>query len=125
MQRKLIVLSSAHYRPQTKFAKVMFLHLSVILFTGGVYPSMQWVRHLPPSKKPGRPPPRKTDTPPPGRQTPSLSLCIIDSNDREFPSLKDTRFNEMFVATELVGGIQCTYMYHPHPCSRLIFLQVI
>ena len=23
------------YRPQTKFAKVMFLHLSVILFTGG------------------------------------------------------------------------------------------
>ena len=25
------------YRPQTKFAKVMFLHLSVILFTGGKY----------------------------------------------------------------------------------------
>ena len=24
-----------YYRPQTKFAKVMFLHLSVILFTGG------------------------------------------------------------------------------------------
>ena len=29
------------YRPQMKFAKVMFLHMSVILFTGGVwYPSM-------------------------------------------------------------------------------------
>ena len=27
--------ASHHYRPQTKFAKVMFLHLSVILFTGG------------------------------------------------------------------------------------------
>ena len=43
------------YRPHTKFAKVMFLHLSVILFTGGgrgVYPSMQWVR-----------PPRITDPP--------------------------------------------------------------
>ena len=49
------------YRPQTKFAKVMFLHLSVILFTGGrgVYPSMQWVRP-PPRKTPqdNRPPPR-------------------------------------------------------------------
>ena len=29
--------STAYYHPQTKFAKVMFLHvLSVILFTGGV-----------------------------------------------------------------------------------------
>ena len=27
--------SGLYYRPQTKFAKVMFLHLSVILFTGG------------------------------------------------------------------------------------------
>ena len=26
------------YRPPTKFAKVMFLHVSVILFTGGVSP---------------------------------------------------------------------------------------
>ena len=25
-----------HYRPRTKFAKVMFLHVSVILFTGGL-----------------------------------------------------------------------------------------
>ena len=24
-----------HYRPQTKFAKIIFLHVSVFLFTGG------------------------------------------------------------------------------------------
>ena len=29
-------MASNNYRPQTKFAKVMFLHLSIILFTGGV-----------------------------------------------------------------------------------------
>ena len=28
--------SGSYYRPQTWFAKVMFLHLSVILLTGGV-----------------------------------------------------------------------------------------
>ena len=68
----------------------MFLHLSVNLFTGCVYPSMQWIRHppgkqtspqedrlprktppgdttpppqedRPPRKKPGRHSPRKTD----------------------------------------------------------------
>ena len=36
----------SYYRPQTKFAKVMFLHLSVILLTGGggggVCPSACW-----------------------------------------------------------------------------------
>ena len=30
------IMRRYHYRPQTKFAKVMFLDLSVILFTGGV-----------------------------------------------------------------------------------------
>ena len=30
-----LLVNSYHYRPQTKFAKVMFLHLSVILITGG------------------------------------------------------------------------------------------
>ena len=33
--KKLITKVLHNYRPQTKFAKVMFLHLSVILFTGG------------------------------------------------------------------------------------------
>ena len=31
----LLLKFNHYYRPQTKFAKVMFLHLSVILFTGG------------------------------------------------------------------------------------------
>ena len=47
-------------RPQHSCGKVMFSQASVILFTGGVYPSMHWGRH----------PPRQTplpwaDPPPP------------------------------------------------------------
>ena len=42
--------------PQTKFrAKVIFLHLSVILFMGGWYPSMhyRWYPSMPCSRSPG------------------------------------------------------------------------
>ena len=46
-----------YYRPQTKFAKVMFLHVSVILSTwgGGWYPSMhcRWYPSMPCSRSPG------------------------------------------------------------------------
>ena len=65
---------SYFYRPQRSCGKVMFLHLSVILFTGG------WVsgRHPPPRQTLpllGRHPPRQTpppraDTNPPGRHLP-------------------------------------------------------
>ena len=34
-RRGQVLLHIFYYRPQTKFAKVMFLHLSVILFTWG------------------------------------------------------------------------------------------
>ena len=65
------------YRPQTTFAKVMFLHLSVILFRGGV--SQHVMGQTPPSprKTPGRHPQedrpapgRHPEDPTPGRQTP-------------------------------------------------------
>ena len=85
-----------YYRPQTKFAKVMFLHLSVILFTGGVSASVHagihtllgrhtpgqtplgqthpWSRHPPPAHTPGQsPPPGQT---PPG-QTPPPAQCML------------------------------------------------
>ena len=51
-----------YYRPQTKFAKVMFLHLSVILFTGGVpgqvHPSGRYTPRQvnPPAGTPGQVP---------------------------------------------------------------------
>ena len=37
------------YRPQRSWGKVMFLHVSVILFTGGCYPSMhsRWYPSMP------------------------------------------------------------------------------
>ena len=38
--KMLIVQGGLYYRPQTKFAKVMFLHVSVILSTEGGYSSM-------------------------------------------------------------------------------------
>ena len=48
-----------YYRPQRSCGKVMFLHLSVILFTGGVWQT-----------PPGRYPPEQTPPHPPGRQPP-------------------------------------------------------
>ena len=51
------------YRPQTRFAKVMFLHVSVILSTGGVYLSAWWDT-LPPGK-----------ADPTGKETPPHSAC--------------------------------------------------
>ena len=66
-------------RPQTKFAKVMFLHLSVILFTGGggVWLSACWnthppgSRHLPRADIPWEQTPLE-QTPLPGAGTPLL-----------------------------------------------------
>ena len=53
------------------WGKVMFLHLSVILFTGGgVYPSMQWGRH-PLGRHPPRQTPPQADTLAPGQTPPS------------------------------------------------------
>ena len=70
-----------NYRPQTKFAKVMFLHVSVILSTGGGLPQCMLGYHPPeqtPPPRPGthplradtpwtrHPPPSGADTSPPG-----------------------------------------------------------
>ena len=57
-----------YYRPQMKFVKVMFLHMSVILSTGGVCLSACWdipaIRHPPRSRLP------RTRHPPPQYQAP-------------------------------------------------------
>ena len=63
--RNLAFLSNCNYRPQTKFAKVMFLHLSVILFTGGVCLSAR------DQAPPPRPAPPLEQTPPSGSRHPS------------------------------------------------------
>ena len=55
-----------HYRPQTKFAKVMLLHLSVILFTGGGCLPQCMLEYTHPTPE-QTPPPEET---PPGRDTP-------------------------------------------------------
>ena len=56
------------YRPQTKFAKVMFLHLFVILFTGGVCLSACWDTTATPPPW-DQTPPLGPDAPPPGAET--------------------------------------------------------
>ena len=52
---KLNSYNAHFYRPQTKFAKVMFLHMSVILSMGGWYPSMhcRWYLSMPCSRSLG------------------------------------------------------------------------
>ena len=44
-----------NYRPQRSWGKVMFLQVSVILSTGGCYPSMhcRWYPSMPCSRSPG------------------------------------------------------------------------
>ena len=79
-------LGSNFYRPQTKFAKVMFLHVSVILSRGGgsaplhagIHTHLPWdQRQIPPPPGSRHPPepeagtPR-ADTPPDQRQVPPL-----------------------------------------------------
>ena len=61
--------------PRTKFAKVMFLHLSVILFTGGVSASVHAGIHTPIQEKtpPGSRHP--TEQTPLGADTPLRSAC--------------------------------------------------
>ena len=51
-----------YYRSQRSCGKVMFLHLFVILSTGGVYPSMHLGRHPP------------GETPIPGRHLPGQTF---------------------------------------------------
>ena len=78
-----------HYRPQRSYGKVMFLHLSVILFTGGcvsqhalgltthrqTYPSMHWGRHPPQQTYPSQPPPGETATATDGTHPTGMHLC--------------------------------------------------
>ena len=86
------------YRPQRSWGKVMFLLVSVILFTGGVCilarteadppqtppgssPQPQKETRKTPIKKPGRPPPRKKPGRTPllpgrGQEDPPLEQCM-------------------------------------------------
>ena len=68
-------ISVLNYRPQRSWGKVMFLHVSVILFTGGVLPHCMLGYQLPPPRTRQTPPrtrqtPPRVDTPPRTRQTP-------------------------------------------------------
>ena len=64
-----------YYHPQRSCGKVMFLRLSVILFTGGICPGACW------DSPPGRHPPGHT---PPG-QTP-----LADNSQADNPSPRQT-----------------------------------
>ena len=77
-----MIPASIYYRPQTKFAKVMLLHLSVILFRGSVCLSACW--DTPPEQTPrgSRQPPRSRHSltaqsrhTPQGADTPHHSAC--------------------------------------------------
>ena len=48
---------SDYYHPQTKFAKVMFIHLSIILFTGGGVSASVHAGTTPRADPPGADPP--------------------------------------------------------------------
>ena len=74
------VITNASYRRNEVVAKVIFLHLSVILFTGGdsasvhagIPPREQTPRDQTPPGPPGTDPPGSRH--PPGKQTPAYGL---------------------------------------------------
>ena len=79
------------YRPQTKFAKVVFLHLSVILFSGGVclsaclgytppgsrHPPREQIPPTPMSRHPPEQTPPSGSRHPPGADTPPPEQCML------------------------------------------------
>ena len=86
-----LLVNSYHYRPQTKFAKVMFLHLSVILVTGGCLPQCM-LGSIPPGQKADLPRPEadplRTRGRPPwtrGRHTPPEPEADTPLNQRQTP----------------------------------------
>ena len=68
-----------YYRPQRSWGKVMFLHVSVILFTGGVCPIACWDTHTPiPPRTRGRHlPPSGPGTTPLRDQRHPIAQCML------------------------------------------------
>ena len=67
------MILSNFYRPQRSWGKVMFLHVSVILFTGGGRP--QYMLGY-------TPPPRSRHQPPGSRQTPPEQCLLGDTGNK-------------------------------------------
>ena len=65
-----------YYLPQTKFGKVMFLHLSVILFMGGGLPRCM-LGYTPQEQTP-----LGADTPHPGADTPPAQCMLGDTGNK-------------------------------------------
>ena len=95
----------SHYRPQTKFAKALFLHLSVILFTGwvggGVCPSACWDTQPQPPPAPEADTTLRTDTPHPWSRPP----CTVHAGGYG----------------QQAGGMHPTGM---HTCYKCIFKRI-
>ena len=98
----------AYYRPQRSCSKVMFLHVSVILFTGGVF-----VRETPQTDPPGQRP-SWTVTPPDGKPSPDRDPQT-ETPWTETPGQRPLR-------TERTGGMHRTGM---HSCCFHRRLSVI
>ena len=81
-----------HYRPQTKFAKVIFSHVSVCPWGGGVCPIACWDTHLPETSAPTDHCSPGADTPPgahpPGADTPLGPEA--DTPQDQTPPVSDT-----------------------------------
>ena len=76
-----LIPSSNFYRPQRSWGKVMFLHVSVILLTGGVSASVHAGIHHPPWKQTPTP---GADTSP-GADTPGADTPGADTPLEETP----------------------------------------
>ena len=80
--RRNFLIRSINYRPKLSWGKVMFLHVSVILFTGGVCPIACWDTHTPSPLTKGRHPPPREQTPPPRADTPPAQCMLRDTTNK-------------------------------------------
>ena len=92
-----------NYRPQRSCGKVMFLHLSVILFTGGSSPPLG--RHSDPS--PGQTPaPGKT---PPGQTPPWADIAREDTPPGQTTTPRQTPPSPVHTGTRSTSGRYASY----------------
>ena len=113
------------YRPQQSWGKVMFVHVSVILFTGGCLPQCMLGythplgRHLPWVGPPGRHAPIPGQTPP--GQTPPHSACWIRSTSGRYASYWNAIL--FFSKGDNMKGYRitlCTMCKYSGPCCDIL-----
>ena len=120
-------LNPSYYRPQRSWGKAMFLHVSVILFTGGVWPIACW--DAPPGTR-GRHPPATRGRHPSGSRPPSIPQPPgADPPRTRHPPFTQCMLGEMGKERAVCIPLECNLVrlckWRKHlKCCKIILLPV-